>query len=84
MSDLIHIGKSLIIEMNYGWGDCGVCSSIFLLKAIIVISICMISELSDRPLGRIFLFLNFALMEMNDEKNCVDDGNGYRNYGQCF
>ena len=60
--------------MNYGWGDYGVCSSNLLLKAIIVISICMISELSDRPLGRIFLFLNFALMEKNNEKNCATGG----------
>ena len=44
------------------------------LKAMIVIRIHMISELSDRPLGRIFLFLNFALMEKNDEKNCFDVG----------
>ena len=44
------------------------------LKAMIVIRIHMICQLSDRPLRRIFFILNFALMEKNDEKNCFDVG----------
>ena len=41
---------------RFGWGACDVCSGNLLLKVIRIITPDMISELSDRPLRRIFYF----------------------------